>query len=194
MTDYIGDAYVYDGTAPTGNVQSTAVPFDHGALSGLSDDDHLHYHTDIRGDARYSQLAHTHAIIPLTIPIRAAYATQVWTDMPAALTEFNGNTQGRIKCDLTLATQARLVAKIMSTPGVAGSELRAQYSTDETNWFYLDGAAGPAVAVNVANSTAISPWVTLAPGAKADVFVRVVGIGGDGGTDPSFGNISIQVR
>lgn len=33
---------------------------DHGALTGLADDDHTQYHTDARGDARYSLLAHTH--------------------------------------------------------------------------------------------------------------------------------------
>jgi len=34
---------------------------DHGVLAGLGDDDHLQYHNDARGDARYSQLNHTHA-------------------------------------------------------------------------------------------------------------------------------------
>ena len=34
----------------------------------------------------------------------------------------------------------------------------------------------------------------LVAGAKADVFVRVVGINGDGIASPSFGNISVQVR
>jgi hypothetical protein len=34
---------------------------DHGALTGLADDDHGQYHTDARGDARYSVLAHAHA-------------------------------------------------------------------------------------------------------------------------------------
>lgn len=33
---------------------------DHGALTGLSDDDHSQYHNDTRGDARYSLLAHDH--------------------------------------------------------------------------------------------------------------------------------------
>lgn len=32
----------------------------HGSLSGLTGDDHTQYHTDARGDARYSPLAHTH--------------------------------------------------------------------------------------------------------------------------------------
>lgn len=34
---------------------------DHGVLAGLADDDHPQYHNDSRGDARYSQLGHTHA-------------------------------------------------------------------------------------------------------------------------------------
>jgi hypothetical protein len=33
---------------------------DHGALTGLSDDDHPQYQTDARGDARYSLLDHGH--------------------------------------------------------------------------------------------------------------------------------------
>lgn len=39
---------------------------DHGALTGLGDDDHTQYHTDARGDARYSQLGHGHAYGDLT--------------------------------------------------------------------------------------------------------------------------------
>lgn len=39
---------------------------DHGALTGLSDDDHPQYHNDARGDARYALLAHTHAISNVT--------------------------------------------------------------------------------------------------------------------------------
>jgi hypothetical protein len=34
---------------------------DHGALTGLSDDDHPQYFNTARGDARYSQLSHTHS-------------------------------------------------------------------------------------------------------------------------------------
>lgn len=39
---------------------------DHGALTGLSDDDHTQYHNDTRGDARYSQLGHTHTASDVT--------------------------------------------------------------------------------------------------------------------------------
>lgn len=134
------------------------------------------------------------ASMAFTVPVRAAYSTQVWTTMPAALTEFNANTQGRTKADLTNATQARLLVHMMSTAGASGAELRGQYSTDASAWNYLDGATGPAAAINVASTTVAGAWVNLVAGAKADVFIRVVGINGDGIISPSFGNISIQVR
>jgi hypothetical protein len=46
------------GTAP--------ILTDHGSLTGLLDDDHTIYHTDARGDLRYSLLAHTHAELNMT--------------------------------------------------------------------------------------------------------------------------------
>jgi hypothetical protein len=39
---------------------------DHGDLTGLADDDHTQYFNNTRGDARYSQLGHGHAIIDVT--------------------------------------------------------------------------------------------------------------------------------
>lgn len=39
---------------------------DHGALTGLGDDDHAQYHNNTRGDARYSLLGHGHAIGEIT--------------------------------------------------------------------------------------------------------------------------------
>ena len=39
---------------------------DHGALTGLADDDHSQYHNNARGDARYSQLGHTHTASNVT--------------------------------------------------------------------------------------------------------------------------------
>lgn len=41
---------------------------DHGMLSGLADDDHTQYYNQARGDARYSQLGHTHALSTITVP------------------------------------------------------------------------------------------------------------------------------
>jgi hypothetical protein len=47
---------------------------DHGMLSGLLDDDHTQYHTDARGDARYSLLNHSHSDYALSTHYHGEYA------------------------------------------------------------------------------------------------------------------------
>lgn len=61
----IGRITVKEGVDAAAAVQSAfdtqfslAAAADHGNLAGLADDDHTQYHTDARGDARYSNLAH----------------------------------------------------------------------------------------------------------------------------------------
>lgn len=66
-------------TCTNGVISASAGVTDHGALSGLSDDDHPQYHTDARGDARYytkaqvdtslagkADSSHTHALDDLS--------------------------------------------------------------------------------------------------------------------------------
>jgi len=50
-----GDTHSIETYNPSSVVDGQAV--DHGAQTGLSDDDHPQYHTDARGDARYVQLS-----------------------------------------------------------------------------------------------------------------------------------------
>lgn len=57
-----GRRYKRLGQADTGGGGGVT---DHGALTGLADDDHTQYHTDARGDARYSALGHTHSYEPV---------------------------------------------------------------------------------------------------------------------------------
>ena len=45
--------YAWSGTANNSSSVRTTLYNDHGALTGLSDDDHSQYHNDARGDARY---------------------------------------------------------------------------------------------------------------------------------------------
>jgi hypothetical protein len=129
--------------------------------------------------------------IPENIPILAPPALMVWA-VPLLLTELSALTVNRVKADLSGAVQARLVARV-AIAGLGGSELRAQYSTDESTWNYLDGAAGPACSLT-AIGTIASGWVTMAAGAVADVFLRIVGINGNGIAAASIGNIILQVR
>jgi hypothetical protein len=132
--------------------------------------------------------------IPEVVSLLASSNVVAWTDMPAALTDFLGitNTTVRHKLDLTAATQVRLVAR-MATAGSVNAELRMQYSTDESTWLYMDGSTGPLVNVGAAGTRAGS-WVNLVAGAKADVFLRLQGINGDGVADPQFGDVTLQVK
>lgn len=67
---------------------------DHGALTGLADDDHSHYHNNARGDARYSLLAHNHSgtYDPAGTAAAAVSAHAAAADPhPAYLTATEGN-------------------------------------------------------------------------------------------------------
>lgn len=59
---------------------------DHGALAGLADDDHPQYHTDARGDARYSQLGHTHTASQISDSTAVGRSVLTAADAAAART------------------------------------------------------------------------------------------------------------
>jgi hypothetical protein len=121
-----------------------------------------------------------------------ADATQLtWNNQPAALTEIVG-TNRRIRVDLTNAIEARLSVNV-TTAGANNAQLRVQYSTDQATWNYLDGGTGPSVGIN-ATGLQVSSFVTLVSGARADVYLRVVGINGNNNADPRFSTIQLEVR
>mgnify|MGYP000378858108 CR=1 FL=1 len=115
-----------------------------------------------------------------------------WTNMPAALTEIFGNTYYRISYDLSNFNYARLVGNVV-VAGATNAQIRVQYSVDETNWFYLDGVDGPKVAINTTGHK-ISTWVNIVSGAKTNVYLRLVGINGNGAADPRFSSFCLQLR
>jgi hypothetical protein len=98
----------------------------------------------------------------------------------------------RTQLDLTGASAVRLTV-VMRVAGTATAKLRAQYSTDQVNWYYFDGVTGPSVNVN-AVGLQVSGWVNLANAAKQDVYIRLVGLDGNGATDPRFALITLQFR
>lgn len=130
--------------------------------------------------------------LPSIVTFLGADTVLTWTDMPAALTELFGSTAYRTKADLSNVSQARIVARVESA-GAGSAELRVQYSTDQSSWDYLDGASGPGADISGAG-TPVSSWVDLAAGAKADVFLRIVGINGDGSEDPEFGVVMVEFK
>ena len=136
------------------------------------------------------------AATPETLPLLSenwgGFGSPAWTNQPAGPTELFGTTVGRLKADLTSASQVRLIVNV-ATGGAAGAAIRAQYSTDQSTWNYLDGATGPSVGVGT-TGLKVSAWASVTGAAKADVFIRVVGVSGDGTADPAFANVLLQVK
>lgn len=118
-----------------------------------------------------------------------------WLNMPAALTEFLGLTIHRTRAHLGARTQAQLIANVQ-VPGVAGSGLRVEVSLNNgAAWRALEAApaVGPQVAIDVAG-VVVSQAITIDPLVRKDVLLRVVGGGGNGVIDPTFGTLLLRVR
>lgn len=126
------------------------------------------------------------------ITFRAPGSGQPLTSSPATLLEFAGSTSLRTRYDLSACSQMRVVTRV-NTAGSVNSELRVQYSTDESTWSYLDGVSGPSVSM-ATGGTVAGAWATIAAAARADVILRVVSFGGDGAASPSVANLFAQVR
>ena len=126
---------------------------------------------------------------PICITLWQDASLASWANMPAAETEFRNALNTRTKVDLTNSTQSRITVR-QAIVAYAGSQLKVKYSTDDATWYDLCVVS----LSTIANQTLAGTWTNVPAGAKADVFVRVVGIGGNGTADPSFGLITLQVK
>jgi hypothetical protein len=135
---------------------------------------------------------------PLVVPILAAL---VWTNMPAALSFWLSTAtvaRGVRRIDLTGYTQVRLRVNKQAVAGAAGSTLILRYKASPFTQVvanYSDiGASEVSVAVDVANSYIETAWINLVAGAKADVFLALLGSGGNGTLDPAFGYVHAEFK
>jgi len=115
-----------------------------------------------------------------------------WKAQPVALTEFLGVMRHRLKFDLSKFSQGRLLVNVTAA-GYTKAKIRVQYSTTILLWYYLDVTSGPSVDINT-TGLKVSSWIDLCDGAKADVYLRLVGIDSDAVATPAFGLIAVQVR
>lgn len=127
-----------------------------------------------------------------------AGSSVAWTNQPAAETEIFDTGAGtvqnrRVPANLAGRTGARLYVS-GNANGSASSELRVQYSLNGGgSWAYLDGAAGPAVAITSISTTVVGTRVLIAEAAKTDVLLRVVGVSSNGTGDPAFGLLALEI-
>ena len=122
-------------------------------------------------------------------------ASETWTNMPAAVTEFIGDTNRRVNVDLTGTAEARLSLRTGGVAAPANGKLAVQYSTDSgSTWAYLDASSGPSCLCDSASTNAVGSWVTVAAAAKTDTLLRIVGSGGNGTADPVFTRIQLETK
>lgn len=136
--------------------------------------------------------------VPLALPVLAAL---VWTNMPTALSFWLSTAtvaKGVERVDLTGYTQVRLRVNKQGTAGASASKLILRYKAapfTQAVANYSDiGVSEVSVAVNVTNTYLETAWINLAAGAKADVFLALVGSGGDGALDPAFGTVTAEFK
>ncbi len=121
----------------------------------------------------------------------------VWTNMPSAAALFLGNAAYIQKADLTNYTECRLLVNKTGVAAQAAAILELEYSTTYTQTaasYSQIGTTAASVTVNVQNQYLDSGWISLASGAKADVFLTIIGVGGNGTLDPAFGHIIAEFR
>jgi len=133
----------------------------------------------------------TFATVSETVTMLADGGAVTWTNQPSGLIEFLGETRHRTKKYLLFSTEVRLIVNVSAVGADTPAKIRAQYSTDQNTWYYLDGSSGPSVDISGAGLK-VSNWVDLTSEAKADVLLRIVGIDGDGNADPKFGSIFLE--
>jgi len=151
----------------------------------------------VAADARYlREVYQTITIIPTLLAANA-----VWTNMPAALTFFQGSTRWVTSTDLTGATQVRLKVFMSTTVGATGSRLRVMYRTladgmDVTpaKWISLGASVNVEASITASLAFGDSGYINVATLAKAPILIGVFGIGGDGAIDPNFIGATLDIK
>ena len=131
----------------------------------------------------------------------------VWTNMPAAITEYLATTNNRTHVDLVGMTTFMLVSNV-SVAGFGTSQIAVQFAlvVGATSGVYrsmdadLSGAFNTSGYVSLGLGTNFGPtiniytaWINLATAAKDDITIRFVGRSGNATADPNFA-VSLYVR
>ena len=125
----------------------------------------------------------------------------IWTNIPAALTFFAGQSRWVIPMDLSAKTDIRLRVMMGGSGGSTNAKIRVLYKTQASGYsttitdYVTVGTSEVQVTYGTStNSLITTSWIPIIAGAKADVFIALAGIDGDGAADPAFLNIYLETR
>jgi hypothetical protein len=122
---------------------------------------------------------------------------ETWSNMPSTLQFFDASPAFITVAELSAFTQVRLLINKLGTSGATNSKIYLRYSTtysQTASSYSAIGTSSVELAINQSNQFLETAWINLATGAKADVFIALVGDGGDGALDPVFGMIAAEFR
>ncbi len=147
------------------------------------------------------------AVFPLDAPIPynvgsicfSAEVPNTWSNQPSTLQFFDSSSAYVTQADLSAYNQVRLVVNKQTQAGATGSKLILRYQATSgaplTASSYSDiGITEVSVATNVTNTILNTGWIDMAAGAIDDVYIALLGSGGDGALDPVYGNIYAEFR
>jgi hypothetical protein len=128
-----------------------------------------------------------------TITFDSTDTGDAWTNQPAALTEIFGSTNLRRTVDLTNVSTCRFSA-IIGTAGNTGAEIHLEYSINSGGaWNELASVASAMDLAIDATGLVDTGFIAIAAGAQTDVWLRVVGTGGNGMADPLFHYVGAEL-
>jgi hypothetical protein len=140
------------------NALAPTVVTDHGALTGLSDDDHTQYHTDARGDARYDALGAA-ATVQGNLNTHTGNSS-IHTPIPALMPEAEAEagvatTQRTISADVLAAAIDALGAKVSG------------WTTYTPDWYATSGSP------TIGNGTLSGRWRRVGDTAEVEIYLAI---------------------
>lgn len=192
-------------TAADAAAQRTALALGSAAQSATGDfaaASHTHddrYYTEAEVDALLAALPSGGV---LTIPIHADATASITLTNQVSTEQFLGNNNRNIfRENLSTFTDARLVARVVTGSASANSpRIRLMYDLvsggfSTTIGNFASAAASGDIACSMTTAGVIdSGWVALNATAKADTYLAVTQIGGDGVADPVLGLVTLYLR
>jgi hypothetical protein len=137
-----------------------------------------------------------HSMMNVTI----ATATTALSTHPNSEQQLQNANSSRTNVESTFFNQVRLVGRVsVGSASANDPRLYIQYTTDLTGaagWTTIgDGTTASGEALDITSiGNAITDWIDIPSGAKADVLYRIAQNGGDGSATPSLVNLHIQFR